>query len=131
MALPQGGRLSRRRHLRPLPDAEQAHTPAAGEGPTAGRGPGELEPANRLTMRRRCVKTGEVDESVAPHRNATSAGSERPTRRLGATTGLRVEVTIRRAEGAAAEELRERQLRAVLRLLQRAAALQAETRRAA
>jgi len=44
---------------------------------------------------------------------------------------LRVEVTIRRAKGAAAEELRERQLRAVLRLLQRAAALQAEARRAA
>jgi hypothetical protein len=49
----------------------------------------------------------------------------------GPETGLRVTVTIRHAEGSAATELHERQLRALVRLLKRAAALQAEARRAA
>lgn len=52
---------------------------------------------------------------------------ERPLR----TSGLTIEVTIRSADGAGASERRERQLRAIVRLLRRAAALEAEARRAA
>ncbi len=49
----------------------------------------------------------------------------------GERPALHVELEIRRAGGAPAEDLRERQLRAILRLLLRAAALQAEARKAA
>jgi hypothetical protein len=72
-----------------------------------------------------------------PRPNATSEAPERPQTRLRAipggndgSPGLRVEVEVRRAE-ARAEGLRERQLRAVVQLLLRAAALQAEARKAA
>jgi hypothetical protein len=49
----------------------------------------------------------------------------------GAENALRVTVTIRHANPLSVTELRDRQLRALVQLLQRAAALQAEARRAA
>src|SRR6266542_2714987 len=68
---------------------------------------------------------------LGPAPVALPSGGGLTRRRLRAASGLRVEVTIRRAEGAQADELRERQLRAVLRLLLRAAALQTEAARKA
>lgn len=56
-----------------------------------------------------------------------AAASERPPR----ANGLTVAVTIRDADAVTADERRERQLRAIVRLLRRAAALQAGARRAA
>jgi hypothetical protein len=47
------------------------------------------------------------------------------------TSGLAIHVTIGRATGAGAGERRERQLRAIVRLLRRAGALNGETKRAA
>jgi hypothetical protein len=47
------------------------------------------------------------------------------------TSGLAIHVTIRRASGTGAGEGRERQLRAIVRLLRRARALNGETKRAA
>lgn len=98
------------------------------------------QPEGSLTSRRPVepAKTGRASGSSAPRRNATSGAPERPPTRLRAIPGgndesrcLRVEFEVRRADGARADELRERQLRAVLHLLLRAAALQADVRKAA
>lgn len=98
------------------------------------------QPESSLTSRRQVdpAKTGRADGSPAPRRNATSGAPERPTTRLRAVPGgnagspdLRVEFEVRRAGGARAAELRERQLRAILHLLLRAAALRAKARKAA
>jgi hypothetical protein len=62
-----------------------------------------------------------------PSRTQSSAASERPPH----ANGLTVAVTIRDADAATADERRERQLRAIVRLLRRAAALQAAAKRAA
>ena len=57
--------------------------------------------------------------------------AETACERLPKPSGLTIQVTIRPATGAGARERRERQLRAIVRLLRRAAALNAQARRAA